>query len=528
MAKQFHLADLFETVAATVPDRIAIRADSATLTYAELNDRAERLAAGLAAHGVGRGDTVGLYLMNSPAYLEGFIAATKIGAVPYNVNYRYRAEELRYLFANAESAAIIHGAEFSDVVREVRADVPTLKVTVAVDDGSGADTSGSVAYADLLKTAPAGPYERHEDDILLTYTGGTTGMPKGVMWPHRAFLFACAGGAGYFNPAGPVVAPEDIADRAANGYPLKMMPLAPLMHAAAVWATWSGLLNGLTIILDESKSFNPEHVFDMVEREGANLVQFVGDAMAIPLRDTLKANPGRWNLQSVVNLGSGGAVFSQHVKDDLKALVPSASITDGMGTSETGISGMAEPSAEGVMRLVASDTQQVIIDDRFAQVGETGFIARTGNTPVGYFGDPVKTAETYKKIDGKLWAVSGDAGRLDADGKITMFGRGSTCINTGGEKVFPEEVEEALRAHPAILDAVVAGQKDDRWGERVIGIVSPRAGQDRPDDAALKQFLTERLAGYKVPKAVLWVDAVKRSPAGKQDYRWAKEVAAEA
>ncbi len=528
MAKQFHLADLFETVAATVPDRVAIKTVSTTLTYAELNDRADRLAAGLAAQGVTRGDTVGLYLMNSPAYLEGFIAAVKLGAVPYNVNYRYRGDELRYLFANAESAAILHGAEFSDVVREVRGDVPTLKVTVAVDDGSGADISGSLAYDDLLKTAPAGPYDRHEDDILLTYTGGTTGMPKGVMWPHRAFLFACAGGAGYFNPAGSVVVPEDIADRAANGYPLKMMPLAPLMHAAAVWATWSALLNGLTIILDESKSFQPEHVFDLAEREGANLLQFVGDAMAIPLRDTLKAHPGRWNLQAVVNLGSGGAVFSQHVKDDLKALVPSASITDGMGTSETGISGMAEPSAEGVMRLPATDAQKVIVDDRFAEVGETGFIARTGNTPVGYFGDPVKTAETFKMIDSKLWAVSGDAGRLDADEKITMFGRGSTCINTGGEKVFPEEVEEALRAHPAILDAVVAGQKDDRWGERVIGIVSRRNGQDQPDDAALKAFLTDRLAGYKVPKAVIWVDAVKRSPAGKQDYRWAKEVAASA
>lgn len=526
MATQFHLADLFETVAATVPDRVAIRTQSTTLTYRELNDRTDRLAAGLAAHGITRGDTVGLYLMNGAPYLESFIATVKLGAVPYNVNYRYRADELRHLFTNAESAAIIHGAEFSDIVREVRGDVPTLKVTVAVEDGSGADTMGSLAYADLLATAPAGPYDRHEDDILLTYTGGTTGMPKGVMWPHRAFLFACAGGAGYFNPYGPVTEPGDIADRATNGYPLKMMPLAPLMHAAAVWATWSGLLNGLTIILDESRSFDPEGVFDFAEREGANIIQFVGDAMAIPLRDALKVNPGRWNLQGVVNLGSGGAVFSQHVKDDLKALVPSASITDGMGSSETGISGMAEASSEGVMRLPATDCQKVIVDDRFAEVGETGLIARSGNTPVGYFGDPEKTAETFKSIGGILWAVSGDAGRLDADEKITMFGRGSTCINTGGEKVFPEEVEEALRAHPAIFDAVVTGQKDDRWGERVIGIVSPRAGQERPDDAALKAFLTDRLAGYKVPKAILWVEAVKRSPAGKQDYRWAKEVAA--
>jgi acyl-CoA synthetase (AMP-forming)/AMP-acid ligase II len=199
-----------------------------------------------------------------------------------------------------------------------------------------------------------------------------------------------------------------------------------------------------------------------------------------------------------------------------------------MGTSETGISGMAEPSAEGVMRLPATEAQKVIVDDRFAEVGETGFIARTGHTPVGYFGDPVKTAETFKTIDDKLWAVSGDTGRLDADDKITMFGRGSTCINTGGEKVFPEEVEEALRAHPAVFDAVVAGQSDDRWGERVIGIVSLRPGMAKPEFSEIKSFLADRLAGYKVPKGLVWIDAVRRSPAGKQDYRWAKEVAANA
>jgi acyl-CoA synthetase (AMP-forming)/AMP-acid ligase II len=199
-----------------------------------------------------------------------------------------------------------------------------------------------------------------------------------------------------------------------------------------------------------------------------------------------------------------------------------------MGSSETGISGQAAASSDGVMRLPVGDAQQVVVDDRLAQVGETGLIARSGHTPVGYFGDPAKTAETFRKIDGKLWAVSGDAGRLDADGMITMFGRGSTCINTGGEKVFPEEVEEALRAHPAVFDAVVAGQQDDRWGERVIGVVSPRPGVPQPELAEVRAFLAERLAGYKVPKTLVWVEAVRRSPAGKQDYRWAKEVAATA
>lgn len=528
MASQFHLADLFETVARTVPDRVALIGDSARYSFAELNDRCDRLAAGLAAQGIGRGDAIGLYLYNAPAYLEAFIAACKLGAVPYNVNYRYRADELRYLFANADSVAIIHGAEFSPIIRDVRAHVPTLKLTIAVADGSGEDISGSVDYDSLLAHEPGGPWERSEQDYLLCYTGGTTGMPKGVMWPHRAFFFACAGGAGFFNPHGPAQTPADIESRARDGYPLKLFPLAPLMHMAAMWALWGALLNGVTIILDEGRAFDPERMLDTAEREGANMIQFVGDAMATPLRDVLRAHPGRWNLAHVVNLGSGGAVFSQHLKDDLKQLVPSAGITDGLGASETGMSGLAEKSDEGVMRLPANEYQQVVVDGRIGIVGETGFVARTGNTPIGYYNDPVKTAETFITIDGKLWAVSGDAGRLDDDSKITVFGRGSTCINTGGEKVFPEEVEEALRTHPAIFDAVVAGQPDERWGERVIGIVAARAGVAQPAYEDVKVYLADKLAGYKLPKALVWVDEVKRSPAGKQDYRWAKDMAEKA
>jgi 3-oxocholest-4-en-26-oate---CoA ligase len=529
MARQFHLADLFEGAALAVPDRIAVISDSLTLTYAQMNDRADRLAAGLAAQGVKRGDTVGLYLMNRAEHLEAFIAVVKLGAVPFNVNYRYKADELLYLFGNAQAAALIHGAEFSELVRAVRADLPALKVTVAVADGSGTDIGGSVPYAALLEVAPGGPWPRSEDDIILTYTGGTTGMPKGVMWPHKAFVFACAGGGGYFNPAGPLREASDVTDRALNGYPLRMFPVAPLMHAAAFWTIWSGLLNGLTIVLDEARSFDPPTIWSKVEREHVNIVQVVGDAMAIPLRDALMAEPSRWNLTKVVNFGSGGAVFSNHVKDDLKRLLPaSAAISDGMGSSETGISGQGAASGDGIMRLPVNDHQTVVVDERLAQPGETGLIARSGHTPVGYWADPTKTAETFRVIDGKLWAVSGDAGRLDDDGMITMFGRGSTCINSGGEKIFPEEVEEALRAHPAIQDAVVAGQSDPRWGERVVGIVSGRSGLQQPALEELRTFLSERLAGYKIPKAVMWVDEVKRSPAGKQDYRWAKSLLAEA
>jgi acyl-CoA synthetase (AMP-forming)/AMP-acid ligase II len=495
MAKQFHLADLFESVAQAVPDRLAVISDSTRLTFAELDARCDRLAGGLAACGVVRGDTVGLYLHNGPAYLEGFIAASKLGAVPFNVNYRYRVEELAYLFDNADAAAIIHGAEFSPIMRELRPRLPKVRVSVAVDDGSVTDKTGSVSYAELVAHQPGGSRERSEADIILSYTGGTTGMPKGVMWPHRAFVFACAGGAGYFNSVGPLIEPEDIFDRVEKGYPLRMFPVAPLMH-------------------------------DTVEREQANMVQFVGDAMAIPLRDALQANPGRWQLGHVVNLGSGGAVFSQHVKDDLKAMVPSANITDGMGSTETGVSGMAGTSSEGVLRIPANAEQQVVIDGRIAGEGEAGLIARGGHIPVGYYNDPEKTAETFQTIAGKLWAVSGDSGRLDPDGMITMFGRGSTCINSGGEKIFPEEVEEALRGHPAIYDAVVVGRPDPRWGETVVAVVSGRDAVERPSLGDLRDYLGGHLAGYKQPRDLVWVDAVRRSPAGKQDYRWAKELAA--
>jgi len=529
MANQFHLADLFETVAATVPDRLAIESDTLCLTYAQLDDRSDRLATGLAAQGIAAGDTVGLYMSNRAEFLEAFIGVIKLGAVPFNVNYRYREEELCHLFANAGAAAIIHCAHYAPIVRAVRARLPEIRLAVAVDDGSGADVAGSLDYADLLAAPPTKGWPRSQDDILLTYTGGTTGMPKGVMWPHHAFLFACAGGAGHFNPLGPLQTPDGIAERVRQAYRLKLYPLAPLMHAAALWTTWSALLNGLTVVLDESAAFDAEKVWDKVERCQVNIVQIVGDAMAVPLRDALRAHPGRWNLAALRHFGSGGAVFSQHVKQDLQELLPpGVVILDGMGSSETGVSGPAQASSAGMMRLPANDQQRVVIDGRFAEIGETGLIARSGHTPIGYYGDPEASAKVFQSIGGQIWAVSGDSARLEADGTIVVFGRGSTSINSGGEKIFPEEVEEALRAHPAILDAVVAGQPDPRWGERVVAIVSARAGATPPPLDDLRAFLAGRLAGYKIPKAAVWVDEVRRSPAGKQDYRWAKLIAQDA
>lgn len=524
MAPQFHLADMFEIVAKAVPDRVALQADNLELTYAQLDERSDRVAAGLADRGIRRGDTVGLYLMNCPEYLEAFIAASKLGAIPFNVNYRYGRDELTYLFDNAQAAAIVFNAEFAPIMSDVTARVPSIRL-LSVVGGGGQPVAGQESYEALLAAAPRKGFKRSQHDILLQYTGGTTGMPKGVMWPHKAFFFACLGGGGHFHPGGPITSPEEIAGRAREGYQLKMFTIAPLMHGAAIWAAWSGLLGGLTLALDPMRKFDAEAIWDRVEKYRVNVVQIVGDAMAGPLNEALNAYPDRWQLDHVVNFGSGGAVFSGHLKDAIKQHLPNAAIIDGMGTSEGGISGMAAPSKDGMMRLPANEDQRVVVADRFAEVGETGLLGRSGHTPVGYFRDEEKTAEVFKTIEGRLWTLSGDQGRLDHDGMITLFGRGSTCINTGGEKVFPEEVESELRRHPAIRDAVVVGRAHQKWGEAVVAIVSLKDETACPTPEELTEFLRPRLADYKRPKDFIVAREVRRSPAGKQDYAWAKAFA---
>ena len=528
MTPGFHIADLFDITAEAVANRWALVSDQRSVTYAALAERTDKLAAALAAEGLQRGQHVGIFLTNCPEYVETFIALVKLGAVPFNVNYRYQSEELVYLFNNANAAAVVHGASLASIVDEIEGRVPSLRMRIEVADVFDTGNGASLDYEALIQSAdrPQQPFPRSEDDYLLLYTGGTTGMPKGVMWPHRAFFFACLGGGGLFHPSGPVTQPQDIAERAQNGYQLRMLTVAPLMHGAAIWSALAALLGGLTLVLDTSKTFDADCIWSVIERHSVNIVQIVGDAMAIPLRDALKLHPGRWSLDSVVGFGSGGAVFSAHVKADIQELLPNVMITDGMGSSETGISGMAEPSPDGMMRLNANEYQQVIVEGRIGLVGETGLVGRAGHIPLGYYGDPEKTAEAFQEIAGQRWSITGDSGRLDADGKITVFGRGSTCINTGGEKVFPEEVEEVLRGHPHVFDAVVTAKPDERWGERVVAIVSSRRSHDpAPSYDDLKTFAAQHLAGYKVPREIIWVESIPRSPAGKQNYQWARSYA---
>ena len=531
MARAFNLADLFEIVVDTVPDRLALICGDHRRTYAELEARANQLAHHLADQGVSAGDHVGLYLYNCNEYVESMLACWKLRAVPINVNYRYVAEELEYIFNNSDSVACIHHREFAPLLTEI--DAPRLRTLVTVEDGSDSAFKGHEYEAALAAQAADRDFsERSDDDLFLLYTGGTTGMPKGVMWPHRALFFAALGGGGWFHPDGPITEPEQIGGRIGD-FAVIGMALAPLMHGAAWWYTCIQLLGGNTVILNHHRSLDAEQVWDIVEKEKANSLTIVGDAMAAPLLEALDNNPGRWDLSAIFNVGSGGAVFSVSNQEAFKQHFPNCFITNSFGSSEGGAmgfdSGEKKGDEKGLGNVAKSDFMDVICeaDDGshyHAVAGETGIFARCGHIPTGYYNAPEKTAKTFVPVEGKTWMLTGDAARLEADGSITVFGRGSNCINSGGEKIFPEEVEEALKAHAAVFDCLVVDTPDERYGSRVTAVVALRQGQTLTLDS-LQDEARKHIAGYKVPRELHLVPEIPRAPSGKPVYPKAREMA---
>jgi acyl-CoA synthetase (AMP-forming)/AMP-acid ligase II len=529
---EFNIADLFESVADAVPQRTAVVCGEHRLTFAELDARATRAANALLAQGVRPGDHIGLYLYNGTEFLELMLAAFKIRAVPININYRYVEEELAFLLSNANVVAVAYEAELAPRVMAVRDRIASLRTLIVVGGGHEAPKGpGVFAYDAFLASASA---ERRFDkrsgsDLYIIYTGGTTGMPRGVMWRHEDVFFAGLQGG---NPGGPPIErPEELAANARERTePLTFLPAAPFIHGAAQWAALIGLFGGGKIALVPGRSFNAKAVCRLIEAERVNTMTLVGDAMVRPIVEALSEPGASYDLGSLFVISSAGALLSDTVKSALCQHLPQIMIIDSFGATEAGHQGSSLPAEDGQPRRpkFMMDETSTVFDESLRPVqpgsGVIGRLARRGRIPIGYYNDAEKTAATFLTVDGVRWVLPGDLATIESDGLISVFGRGAVCINSGGEKIFPEEVESALKAHAEVLDAVVVGVPDERWGQRVAAIVQPRPGTALTLDL-LETHCRTRIAGYKVPRQLTLVDEIARHPSGKPDYRWASAVA---
>jgi acyl-CoA synthetase (AMP-forming)/AMP-acid ligase II len=520
----FNIADLFEGIADAIPDRMALNCGDEHLTFAEIDRRANRLAHALLAEGVQPGQHVGMQLYNGVEYAVALLATVKIRAVPINVNYRYVEAELEYLYGNSDIVALLYDVEFEDRVGAVAPRFPKLRTLVAV--GGPTTLSGSHTYEEFVADRPdtRGFGERSEDDHYIVYTGGTTGMPKGVVWKMRDMLFAFA------NPTyPPPETPQGWIDHAASSGPLVMMSVAPLMHGAAQLNTWITWWMGATMTY--VRKFDADTVWRTVEREKVNSMTITGDAMAIPLADALEKNT--YDLSSLYAFVSTGAILTGKVRERIEAALPNVMILDRFGSTESGSTAQATAgsSPEKGLRFAPDIPDVAVLDENLKPVrpgsGVLGQLARSGYIASGYYNDPEKTAKTFPVVDGKRWLLTGDIATVEADGTIMVFGRGSQAINTGGEKVYPEEVEAVLKGHPAVFDALVTGIPDERFGFRVAAVVQLRE-EGGATAEELDAHCRKELSGYKVPRTYAFVPEMRRSPAGKADYRWAKEVAEKA
>jgi acyl-CoA synthetase (AMP-forming)/AMP-acid ligase II len=531
-----NIADLAEHAIDAVPDRVALICGEEQLTYAQLEEKANRLAHYLLDRGVKKDDKVGLYCRNRIEIVIAMLGIVKAGAILVNVNYRYVEGELRYLFDNSDMVALVHERQYSDRVANVLPDTPNVKTVLVVEDGSDGDSQGYARYGGvdffsaIAESSPERDFgERSADDIYLLYTGGTTGFPKGVMWRHEDIYRVLFGGTDF--ATGEFIKDEhDLAKAAAANPPMIRYPIPPMIHGATQSATWMSIFSGQTTVL--APEFNADEVWRRIHDHKVNLLFFTGDAMARPLLDALLAHQEKGNtydLSSLFLLASTAALFSPSIKERLLELLPNRVITDSIGSSETGFGGtsiVAKGSPHSGGPRVTIDHRTVVIDDDGNEVkpgsGVRGLIAKKGNIPVGYYKDEKKTAETFKTINGVRYAIPGDYAQVEEDGTVTMLGRGSVSINSGGEKIYPEEVEATLKGHPDVFDALVVGVPDARYGQHVAAVVQARPGT-RLSLSALDTFVRAEIAGYKVPRSLWLVDEVKRSPAGKPDYRWAKE-----
>jgi acyl-CoA synthetase (AMP-forming)/AMP-acid ligase II len=524
-----NFADLFEHAADAFADRTAVACGDRQVTYGELDERTSRLAHHLAGLGIGPGDHVGLYARNSIEALETLIAACKLRAAAVNINYRYVENELHYMFADSDLTALVYDRRLAPLVAAAAPAAPGLRALVEIDDGSDAapEIPGATGYeAALAAASPARDFPaRSNDDVYMIYTGGTTGYPKGVMWRHEDIWRTLGGGIDFIT--GEALPDEWQQSRKGleNGEFVKLCA-APLIHGNAQVAALAGLFAGETIVL--LPAFDAREIWLAVQKHQVNVLVIIGDAMARPLIEAYAE--GDYDASSLVAVSSSAALFSPAVKDACAKALPDAVITEAIGSTETGFAGISfvsagEPHRGGPTVMAGPDVIVLGDDGRPAAPGTVGRLARGGHVPLGYYKDPARTAAMFAEVDGKRYAVPGDMARVEDDGTVTLLGRGNTCVNTGGEKVFPEEVEGALKSHPEVFDALVIGVPDERLGQRVAALVQLRPGA-AADLGALQEHVRRQIAGYKVPRSIWLAEAIRRTVSGKADYAWAREYAA--
>jgi acyl-CoA synthetase (AMP-forming)/AMP-acid ligase II len=528
----WNYADVWETVADVQPDAVAVTQGSRNVAWQEFDQGADGLAQHLLDLGGVQQDKVAIYLYNCPEYLQTLFASAKIGLVPVNTNYRYGDDELSYLWDNADAVAVVFHGAFADRIERILDRVPGVRGWIWIDDGSGPCPDWATPYDEAAKSAigrTTAPWGRSGDDLFMLYTGGTTGMPKGVMW-RQDDLFArlIVSGVRHYDLEGTL---DDIAATLkANPGGVTLMPACPLMHGTGGFTANTTLAEGGRVCLLESRKFDPVELLDTVEREKVNGLVIVGDPFSRPLIEALTAQPGHWDLSSLMMVISSGAMWSESIKQELLThhagmlLVDAFSSSEalGMGVSVSG----AGAAVETAKFTLGPDVKVLTEDGRQVEPGseEIGVLALGGRNPLGYYKDEEKSSRTFKEIDGVRYSVPGDFAQVAADGTIHLLGRGSVCINSGGEKIFPEEVEEALKTHDAVGDAVVVGIPHPTYGEQIVAVVElAHDAPVAPAEVELINHVKDRLASYKAPRRVRTVATIGRAPNGKVDYKRHKE-----